>query len=786
MPADCRFIAYSAGFSVFEYRRSPSSSSPRGRGALLMHCQGSKHETTRIHKKFSGTMKFPLRASLIASFLLLVQFGDADNYVAESDPLCVHQDPAFCQGAFRCDNSTLDTLGCFFWVYDSGCKSLRPNNPWPGVRAGQSLSFDGLEHDINIQNVSNSLEEDKIEVVFKYENDSFGFGMSQYLTSVERRLQRLENLFAQLLPDVNLEEALASSPLDNPANSPIGTRSPKTPDFNAPEAVSAIKREPGGKISEAVPQEADGFDWQEDFSELADGMAALSVNPKGTGYLGSTAGVFFLRSLLLWMGRSTSMSDGHGVVAKPPRAEEQSTFSSTALHSLVSRPVMNQLIDSYFAIYHVSYPFIHEATFRAQFHEIIPRPSHRSWQMLLSTVLALGAWCMSHPSGDLHDDLYHYALSLGEDESMFESGNFTFVQALVLLSNLSQKRNKPNTGSNFLGLAVRMALSLGLHRELPDWDISLLQRELRRRIWWGLYIFDSGASTTFGRPILLPGMESMDVHSVLNIDDESLTPRTEILPPESTGPTIYSGLKYQSSFHVQSNHISNRLLSASGISREEALSLNQTLESWSKTLPPYFQISHEPVSQEQWYLFARSKLWWRFWNMRIILFLQVLLGRSIERDNVPANNVPHAFDKTCRDICIEAAHLSIISIHQYLSRVNPSRVESWYSVFFIFHASLVMVLAILADNGSSPQLLSWQADIETVRQVFRHLLADNPLAARCADILDRILQPEPDVLSLDSMEFLNTPSYDFLTWPEGDGGLFSSHSWLGPRQGFED
>ncbi|KAK9773180.1 hypothetical protein SCAR479_10097 [Seiridium cardinale] len=721
----------------------------------------------------------------------MMQQSWLNTYVAESDPLCVHQDPAFCQGAFRCDNSTLDTLGCFFWVYDSGCKSLRPDNPWPGIRAGQSLSFDGLEHDINIQNVSNSLDKDKIEVVFKYEDDSFGFGMSQfqltsaalllciassvdlatilvamdpslhhqhasplacdscrlrkhkcsrerpacsacvqnrrtchysgrvtrspltrvYLTSVERRLQRLENLFAQLLPDVNLEEALASSPLDNPASSPIGTRSPKTPNFNAPEAVSAIKRGPGGKISEAVPQEADGFDWQEDFSELADGMAALSVNPKGTGYLGSTAGVFFLRSLLLWMGRSTSMSDGHGVTAKPPRAEEQSTFSSTALHSLVSRQVMNQLIDSYFAIYHVSYPFIHEATFRAQFHEIIPRPSHRSWQMLLSTVLALGAWCMSHPSGDLHDDLYHYALSLGEDESMFESGNFTFVQALVLLSNLSQKRNKPNTGSNFLGLAVRMALSLGLHRELPDWDISLLQRELRRRIWWGLYIFDSGASTTFGRPILLPGMESMDVHAVLNIDDESLTPRTEILPPESSGPTIYSGLKYQSSFHVQSNHISNRLLSASGISREEALSLNQTLDSWSKTLPSYFQISHEPVSQEQWFC-------WGVRSNETMFLPTTLLLHSTKLAETSALKLP-----TCQSS--QSTSISVASILQ-----------------------------------------EWRVGIPY--------------------ILDRILQPEPDVLSLDSMEFLNTPSYDFLTWPEGDGGLFSSLSWLGPRQGFED
>lgn len=248
------------------------------------------------------------------------------------------------------------------------------------------------------------------------------------------------------------------------------------------------------------------------------------MNPYTTANLsdlsGSTAGVFFLRSLLLWTGRSTSESGTPGAPDKSARSDEQIAVSSTALQSLVSRQIMAQLVDSYFAIYHVSYPFVHEATFKAQFHEIIPRPSHRSWQMLLATILALGAWCINHPSSDLHDDLYHYALSLGEDESMFESANITFVQALVLLSNLSQKRNKPNTGSNFLGLAVRMALSLGLHRELPDWEITMLQREQRRRVWWGLYIFDSGASTTFGRPILLPEREAMDVLPISNIHDE--------------------------------------------------------------------------------------------------------------------------------------------------------------------------------------------------------------------------------------------------------------------------
>ena len=297
-----------------------------------------------------------------------------------------------------------------------------------------------------------------------------------------------------------------ASPLIRTSSNDLGPRSP-SPDRAEP-------------VSEAVPNEADGYDWQEEAAsfDIADGMAALTIDPTGTGYLGSTAGVFFLRSLLLWLGtpRSPAPPQAHA----SPHEADPSLSSWRLTQSMLPHQVVSKLIDAYFNSYHLTYPFVHEATFRAQYHEIIPRPSRRAWQMLLNSVLALGAWCSNNSEADLEDHLYYCAVSFSEDETMFERASLTYVQALVLLSNLSQKRNKPNTGWNVLGLATRMAISLGLHRELPEWKISLLQRQMRRRVWWGLYLMDSGAATTFGRPILLPGREAMDVEYVLNIADE--------------------------------------------------------------------------------------------------------------------------------------------------------------------------------------------------------------------------------------------------------------------------
>jgi transcriptional regulatory protein GAL4 len=330
-------------------------------------------------------------------------------------------------------------------------------------------------------------------------------------------LHKVENLFTQLHPELDLEDALANS--SNPARN-VG--SPSRPQFQDESARSATTgpETPGQEsITETVPDDADGFDWSEDVDDIADGMAALAVEPKGTGYLGSTAGVFFLRSLLYQVGQTTTAANANILQSgqSPIYATGPGSPSAVA-QTLSSRHSMDRLLDAYFSVYHRTYPFVHEASFRAQYHEVIPRP--RSFDILLYTILALGAWCLDDNDSHLDSQLYQRALSFREDETLFERADLTFLQALILLSNLSQKLNKPNTGSNFLGLAVRMALSLGLHRELPDWDISLLNREMRRRVWWGLYMFDSGAATTFGRPILLPGKESMDVRPVLNIHDE--------------------------------------------------------------------------------------------------------------------------------------------------------------------------------------------------------------------------------------------------------------------------
>jgi transcriptional regulatory protein GAL4 len=71
-----------------------------------------------------------------------------------------------------------------------------------------------------------------------------------------------------------------------------------------------------------------------------------------------------------------------------------------------------------------------------------------------------------------------------------------------------------------IGIAFRMALGLGLHREISgnDGEQNSMSKEIRRRVWWILYMVDSGFSITMGRPTTASDA-FIDVQLPQNVDD---------------------------------------------------------------------------------------------------------------------------------------------------------------------------------------------------------------------------------------------------------------------------
>lgn len=153
-----------------------------------------------------------------------------------------------------------------------------------------------------------------------------------------------------------------------------------------------------------------------------------------------------------------------------------------------------------------------------------------------------------------------------------------------------------------------------------------------------------------------------------------------ILPTEATEPTLYSGMRWQSDLHIHSNYISNRLLSSTGISPDDALSMDRSLNVWSETLPPYFRLDQEAHSYDPAFFFAKCRLWWRLWNIKIILFRQLLLQRAVERSKRGVFKASSETELESMKQAMDAASATITSIHDYSQNGLLTRLVAWYSM----------------------------------------------------------------------------------------------------------
>lgn len=577
----------------------------------------------------------------------------------------------------------------------------------------------------------------------------------KYLTKVEERVKKLEALVNDILPNQDIDVLISKSSkirehkrggITGPSSVPV------PPASNASYASSQSgsssekpsKPQKSGSFgnvhrpwlpSEEVPDEADGFDWvEEDLigNDLTDGMAALSINPKGTGYFGLASSSVLLRAL-----RVNSLDQNMSPEEDSVEKIRQGILAQAYVMS--SQLVVDHLIDAFFLYYNSSYPIIHEPTFRAQYQGLIAKPKQEVWDLLTNIMLAIGSWCVN-PEESTVDLIFYQQARVKLNSSVIETGSLPLIQALTLLSNYAQKRNKPNTGWNYLGLAVRMALGLGLYREFPNWKSSPLKLEIRRRVWWVLCMFDSGAAVTFGRPINLPDSSIIDVRMPLNIDDTMLTAETTETPIPVQRPTQYSGIIEQAKFCMLTNGIYNRLLSVPNLSAEESLEKNRLIEKFVSEIPPYF---HETAGfndpSQPWLVFTRYRLHWRIKNFQVILFRPFVLQRVLLVGDRPLPATMNSdAEKECRRICLKAARETISLVKDFLELPNlqQSLISVWYALYFLFQASFIPLIC-LSSEPTSDHAPDWSEDIRKTK-VLLSLMNKNKLATKFLDVIAKL------------------------------------------------
>ncbi|KAI1327141.1 fungal-specific transcription factor domain-containing protein [Xylariaceae sp. FL0255] len=310
-------------------------------------------------------------------------------------------------------------------------------------------------------------------------------------------------------------------------------------------------------------------------------------------YLGSANGVSFARVVFAAVqssvGDQRPTSDKGGVRPYKPVATGFSTSGTSMRDSffgLHTRPTIRpaefpdrdlalKLVKLYFEYANPQIPILHRVEFMRMF-ELAYADQGRvrgpKELYILNMVFAIGGGIImdsqttSKASGEAkkqaQSEEYH-ASAIIHLETCLNGGGLEELQAVLLLAGFALLRPVPPGLWYIVGVAVRLAIDLGLHYEDgKDLEFDLggakssvdgysdksresvsrergrreYVRDLRRRLWWCTYAFDRLVSTCVGRPFgVSDQVITTEFPSML--DDQYITASGFTRPSQDGGPT---------------------------------------------------------------------------------------------------------------------------------------------------------------------------------------------------------------------------------------------------------
>lgn len=176
---------------------------------------------------------------------------------------------------------------------------------------------------------------------------------------------------------------------------------------------------------------------------------------------------------------------------------------------------------------------------------VVPQPQHPSMAVqllaLLYIVLALGSLTNMELAPDDPASMAFYRLS----QQSLVAGKFlvnnslTTVQTLSLMAKYTAYVGMPDMSWQIRGMAMRIILAMGLHRDGESWGLSQKDLNNRRRTFWETYSTDILISCNWDRPSGLH-TDMFDTKLPDDMEEEDVVPPGMTRPPPPVPPAVSS------------------------------------------------------------------------------------------------------------------------------------------------------------------------------------------------------------------------------------------------------
>ncbi|KAJ5174520.1 uncharacterized protein N7482_000397 [Penicillium canariense] len=579
----------------------------------------------------------------------------------------------------------------------------------------------------------------------------------QYVEALEARMQKAEALLRTVLPNVNLDDPNLN------VNAAEHRLAPAQKDKQAPAGAA----KPHGTSVENAPEGGD----ESLLETMVGNTGCLDRDDQGHwDYHGHTSGIIFVRRLRKQMGAaeepvvpsSRPMTQMLGSPKSVSVSDSPHDSSLPPTHDLpASRAVARRLCHNALENACSLMCFVIEPSFFASLDRIYDTPPEQfgneenSFLPLLYIVMSVGCLFSDDGAGTL--DLAGYEGAIGQGFQFFKAGrqlleitdcrDLTSLQAICFMVLFLQSSAKLSTCYSYIGIALRSALRLGLHRSVAA-DFNPVERELRKRIFWVVRKMDVYVSTLLGLPQMLSD-DDIDQEYPMETDGEFITAEGIIPMPAGYTPlmagcnahtrlcnVVLKVVKYI--YPVKNACYRSKFDQRYMVSHAKIREIERDLQAWMEELPPALRPGTEVSPQLER---VRQLLRISYAHVQMVMyrpFLHYVSGGSLAR----------GVDKrsyACAAACVSVSR-NIVHITTGMQKRGLLNGSFWFTMYTTYFAILSLIFFVVENPDSPTAKDGVLKDAMEGKNTLAGLAKKSLAADRCSQSLTCLFKTLPEML----------------------------------------
>ncbi|KAF2716785.1 fungal transcriptional regulatory protein [Polychaeton citri CBS 116435] len=586
----------------------------------------------------------------------------------------------------------------------------------------------------------------------------------QYVENLEHRVHRAETLLHILIPNLDLNDPGIDAAVQQ-------GWIPGAPGKGNPGAATATAMQTlsNGPQTRPPPAPREQNKSDTNLESMVRAVANIEMDEHGNwDYHGHSSGLAFVRRMRDQLGdmlgpdvattpfvKSRQMSQ----VLDSPRSVADS-LGEASVHNVdlpskdVAREVCSHAVDDAAALLRI----LHKPSFWSMFERIYNIPSDQytneesKFLPLFYSSMALGT-LFGNEGQRLDRDGYENAIQKGFEFFRYarqlmdiaDIRDLTSLQAVIFMILFLQSSAKMSQCYAYVGVALRSALRMGLHRAF-DGNFDPIEAEMRKRIFWAVRKMDIYVGALLGLPQTLSD-DDIDQEFPTEVDDEYVT-KEGMRPMPANRVSLMTAFNAHTRLVAILQKIVRKIYPIKVQSQQGSPDKSYTvpfsaireiesdLEDWKNSLPPILS----PCQAPERYTRVQQLLRLAYAHTQVMLYRPFL-------HFVAADKGPNLVDQRAYACAASYVNVSrnIIHITTQMKQKGLLNGAFWFVMYTAFFSvlSLVYYAAENPDNSATEGVMK---DAIEGKNVLTALSKRSLAADRCSATLDVVFSRLPEWL----------------------------------------